>query len=1016
MAIVLNQPEKLIRVIKCYSNDIVENALSKVSSEMSRTDSREFDSCKTIDRRLEFVLKRPLHRSKFFSYLYILSYGDCPVCNYESPLEISDSCNVDNHLERIAYFLLCCSNDPKYFAKNITTFLSSSVVNKALSNLWEEPTPISQGDSTCGTLKSSANNTLEETNMSTYFIGYIKKRNTFYNFYPIAKYDENGLVSIGYDDLIELFPKHGGINLRTDSIYNNNSYNYISDLDGIVDSYVNESRMFPMLFAVRFSIDELTDNDDDDIQLRLDIDSIVHSGVRVEDIIFSAEKLNIFRVVGTDTPNPNLVEGAIQIYNECDNGENVLLYSGSKIYGPFKTQYNRNYEMTIAPNVRIAKTPFVVDYWESKELNIQETSISIFRTEFCARIALAVPDRKKQEDLITEPDLIESVAKIIIDSDYDPKKFLRMLLSESPLFASSLSSDVLNNRKSLALKLFEVEESRKQILERFNATVTQNDIAEVFQDRVVFPEKYSKSQSDLETLKKKNDEMSARIAEYEKREHESHYATPKDNQEYDELRQKYDSLQAEYNCLKDRINSLDSLEKEIGKLENRKDTREEDAQKANEKAKKAEGDAKKAVSAMHSKLDSVMNELREQVSAAFDPVVSSALLEAASRFDSDNEQSEIKEKVAKTNLINKSDAVFIGSGDELLSYIVTNIQKYRKYSFNQIVNILICCTQNFLTVFSGEPGIGKTSICNIIANSLGLNLFEDYSAPSRYVAVSVEKGWATKRDLIGYYNPLTHKYDKSNSSVYNGLMLLDKEAEDSAYPFFILLDEANLSQMEYYWADFMNVADRTTEICKINIGMENDLVIPKTLRFLATINNDETTIELSPRLIDRAWIIHLPSNSEIVTDIPESYKSIFNKIVTWKSLCEIFESKPNQVVDDDSKNILNSIYKVFNKFKYTISPRIKTSIERYLIIANSIMEDETGVAKNKIAIDYAVTQKLLPKISGIYDERIESILGELKELSDQKNGYNLSMTKKLIEEAMYRHQYEMDMGYCSFMN
>lgn len=74
-------------------------------------------------------------------------------------------------------------------------------------------------------------------------------------------------------------------------------------------------------------------------------------------------------------------------------------------------------------------------------------------------------------------------------------------------------------------------------------------------------------------------------------------------------------------------------------------------------------------------------------------------------------------------------------------------------------------------------------------------------------------------------------------------------------------------------------------------------------------------------------------------------------------MCDIFEPKSDQVIDEDSKNLLNSIYKVFMKYKYTISPRIKKAIEHYIVIANNIMEDETGVAKSKIAIDYVVLQK-----------------------------------------------------------
>ena len=65
--------------------------------------------------------------------------------------------------------------------------------------------------------------------------------------------------------------------------------------------------------------------------------------------------------------------------------------------------------------------------------------------------------------------------------------------------------------------------------------------------------------------------------------------------------------------------------------------------------------------------------------------------------------------------------------------------------------------------------------------------------------MSVDRGRSSKRDLIGYFNPLTSTYDKSNGKIYDALKLLDAECkteQKSEYPFYILLDEANLSPIE----------------------------------------------------------------------------------------------------------------------------------------------------------------------------------------------------------------------------
>lgn len=52
---------------------------------------------------------------------------------------------------------------------------------------------------------------------------------------------------------------------------------------------------------------------------------------------------------------------------------------------------------------------------------------------------------------------------------------------------------------------------------------------------------------------------------------------------------------------------------------------------------------------------------------------------------------------------------------------------------------------------------------------------------------------------------------------------LSKERESGLekLPFVVLLDEANLSPMEYYWADFMNVCDDLKRNNKINFNIES---------------------------------------------------------------------------------------------------------------------------------------------------------------------------------------------------
>ena len=312
---------------------------------------------------------------------------------------------------------------------------------------------------------------------------------------------------------------------------------------------------------------------------------------------------------------------------------------------------------------------------------------------------------------------------------------------------------------------------------------------------------------------------------------------------------------------------------------------------------------------------------------------------------------------------------------QLLDYLVSCVQKERPlYGRNVILNLFICLTQGFLTVFSGAPGSGKTSICNIMAKVLGLTQFDKrlgtqnvVGTLNRYIPVSVERGWTSKRDFIGYYNPLTKAFEESNRDIFESLRLLDAEQQIDLhqYPFVFLLDEANLSPMEYYWADFMNVCDDPKESHTLNLGNGYSIHVPETLRFVATINNDHTTETLSPRLIDRAWIISLPEN-EYVPRMGRGLTEQDCMPISWAQLQNVFGVAPreNSNFSRVEQGIYDSLKERLQEQNIRLSTRIDTAIHEYWRAASRVMEKENDSKPGIIALDYAVAQKILPKLSG----------------------------------------------------
>ncbi|MCD8012575.1 MAG: hypothetical protein LUG99_05285 [Lachnospiraceae bacterium] len=413
----------------------------------------------------------------------------------------------------------------------------------------------------------------------------------------------------------------------------------------------------------------------------------------------------------------------------------------------------------------------------------------------------------------------------------------------------------------------------------------------------------------------------------------------------------------------------------------------------------------------------ISNQHEKMVEIAFDGFMSSKMLRAAAEWENEqvnNQYRELTSKIASIPVVNKEP-------EELIEYLCRVVQICRpNYSKNTIINIAICLTQGFLTVFSGEPGCGKTSICNIFGEALGLNKIiemveypeESKEAVGRYVAVSVERGWTSKRDFVGYYNPLSKTFDKSNRRIYNALHQLDteKQAGICKLPYIILLDEANLSPMEYYWSDFMNICDDLDSHSKVNLGEDYVFGIPETLHFVATINNDHTTETLSPRLIDRAWIITLPQltlrdYSSLGSEVSIPAEEV--EVISWDSLRNTFIPEKNECIfTSEIQKCYDSIIAKLREKKFSVSPRIDMAIKQYWAAASKYFEmDDTKTTATVIALDYAIAQRILPKIVGDGEE-FEKWLKEFGSLCSS-NGLNTSATmlKDIIERGNQKMKY-----------
>ena len=258
-------------------------------------------------------------------------------------------------------------------------------------------------------------------------------------------------------------------------------------------------------------------------------------------------------------------------------------------------------------------------------------------------------------------------------------------------------------------------------------------------------------------------------------------------------------------------------------------------------------------------------------------------------------------------------------------------------------------------ILSGLAGSGKTQLALAFAKCLSENI-EEQVCP-----VSIGADWTNREPLLGYPNALKgDEYVMPESGV---LQFLIRANEDPYKPYFLILDEMNLSVVERYFADFLSAMEsgEPIKLWDKENGVPSEIALPKNVFIIGTINVDETTYMFSPKVLDRANVIEF----KIAADEMDDYlgKKVNINLESAYSACANmavdFVNKANSQVEKDEKNkdVLLSFFKELKKVNAEFGYRTVNEISRYLHFADGDLEDDA-------AIDTAILQKLLPKLHG----------------------------------------------------
>jgi 5-methylcytosine-specific restriction protein B len=268
-------------------------------------------------------------------------------------------------------------------------------------------------------------------------------------------------------------------------------------------------------------------------------------------------------------------------------------------------------------------------------------------------------------------------------------------------------------------------------------------------------------------------------------------------------------------------------------------------------------------------------------------------------------------------------------------------------------------------ILTGLSGSGKTKL----AQSFAMWICED---ENQYCLVPVGADWTNREPLLGFPNALEpNKYVKPDNRALD-LILNALKDENKNKPYFLILDEMNLSHVERYFADFLSVMESQTEI-SLHPGTSDWCDIPSKIKWpsnlfiIGTVNIDETTYMFSPKVLDRASVIEFRVTAEEMDSYLKNGKSVDLASLKGKgndmakSFLDIANNK--EYSPGDKELLKTELIHFFNQLKKTGAEfgfRSASEIIRYAAVVNKI---EPTMQIGDI-IDSAIMQKLLPKVHG----------------------------------------------------
>jgi hypothetical protein len=306
-----------------------------------------------------------------------------------------------------------------------------------------------------------------------------------------------------------------------------------------------------------------------------------------------------------------------------------------------------------------------------------------------------------------------------------------------------------------------------------------------------------------------------------------------------------------------------------------------------------------------------------------------------------------------------------------------------KYRRIDLVAFHLAVKCNDLTILGGLPGTGKSSLPRLYAAALAGDEFAE--GMQRFLNVGVSPSWLEMRDLLGYANVLDRRFLPAESGLYQHLVAAQEE-EARRGPdcriWLVCLDEMNLAHVEHYFSGFLSALEcseqREVRCFAPEVVSPTDpfagwptLRLGKALRFVGTVNFDETTRQISQRVLDRAPLLELLPSHALEAAEPRLVPAR-GPAVTLRNYKDWLAATPQ--LPRAAAEVMDRMADKLAELGCPLNPRRRQAIRQF--IANA----PPTLCTTEEALDLQIALRLLPQVRGLFRPRAREALQGLAEI------------------------------------